>query len=290
VLDPVGFDKSLRLTIEHKGNYENDLDGFFLERPDFFSSVAFWYQTGEPKAFGGLPPWNERRVPWQQQHMVRAFLKARSMGSAKVEVQTEGLFGARPMLSWPNKEIGARLTVPLTVDDDGRYVLRVTAAQGPQYGRYAILLDGQVAGEGDFRAKEEDELDLSLGTRVLSKGLHTLTFQAIGDRAEDGTLVAKPMAIEMLRLLKLPPPGARKIKNQNEAHFVRLGIGRSLYAYRLAYGKLPDSLETLVSSGIMPKRYLNDENGLPLKFWREGEYFVVQSEGAQDNRWGFGDS
>ena len=50
VLDPVGFHKSLRLAIEHKGNYEDDLDGFFLERPDFFSSVAFWYQTGEPKA------------------------------------------------------------------------------------------------------------------------------------------------------------------------------------------------------------------------------------------------
>ena len=65
VLDPVGFSKSLRVTIEHKGNYEDDLDGFFLERPDFFSSVAFWYQTGEPKAFGDLPPWRERRVPWQ---------------------------------------------------------------------------------------------------------------------------------------------------------------------------------------------------------------------------------
>ncbi|MFI5382528.1 MAG: DUF2961 domain-containing protein, partial [Tepidisphaerales bacterium] len=65
VLDPVGFRKSLRVTIEHKGNCDVDVDGFYLERPDFFSSVAFWYQTGEPKPFGGLPPWNERRVPWQ---------------------------------------------------------------------------------------------------------------------------------------------------------------------------------------------------------------------------------
>ena len=91
------------------------------------------------------------------------------------------------------------------------------------------------------------------------------------------------MAIEMLRLLKLPPAATREVKTHNEAHFVRLGIGRSLYAYRLAYGKLPDSLETLVRSGIMPKRYLNDENGLPLKYRREGEYIVVQSPAA--NGW-----
>jgi hypothetical protein len=81
----------------------------------------------------------------------------------------------------------------------------------------------------------------------------------------------------MLRLLKLPPPAVRAVKTRHEAHFVRLGIGRSLYAYRLAYGELPDSLETLVKSGIMPARYLKDENGLPLKASRDGDYLVVES-------------
>jgi len=33
----------------------------------------------------------------------------------------------------------------------------------------------------------------------------------------------------------------------------------------------------------MPKRYLNDEHGLPLKCWREGEYLVLQSLAA--NGW-----
>ena len=61
-----------------------------------------------------------------------------------------------------------------------------------------------------------------------------------------------PMAVEALRLLKLPPPATRPVKNHNEAHFIRLGIGRSLYAYRLAYGELPESLDAAVESGIMP--------------------------------------
>jgi hypothetical protein len=99
--------------------------------------------------------------------------------------------------------------------------------------------------------------------------------------------VAKPMAVEMLRMLKLPPPGGRKVKTHNEAHFVRLGIGRALYAYRLAYGKLPDSLETLVESGIMPARYLQDEHERPLKYWREGDYMNVESTGPNGwkHRW-----
>ncbi|MHB1036052.1 MAG: DUF2961 domain-containing protein [Pirellulales bacterium] len=287
VLDPVGFDKSLRVTIEHKGNCEDDLAGFYLERPEFLSSVAFWYQTGEPKAFGGLPPWPERRMPWQQRHMVRAFRDAHTTGNAKVEVQTQGFFGARPLLAWPNKEINAKLTVPFSLDEDGRYALRLTAMQGPQYGRYGILLDDRFVGDGDFRASEEGELDLLLGTRVLSKGNHTLTFQAGGDPTVGGAPAAKPLAIEMLRLLKLPPEATRQVKTLNEAHFVRLGIGRSLYAYRLAYGKLPDSLEDLVRAGIMPKRYLNDENGKPLKAWREGDSMVVQSPaaGGWTHRW-----
>ena len=42
-------------TVEHMGNFEESEDGFFIERPDFLSSVAFWYQTGKPKPQPPLP-------------------------------------------------------------------------------------------------------------------------------------------------------------------------------------------------------------------------------------------
>ena len=110
-LDPVNFTRSLRVAIEHKGNRPESEDGFFLERPDFFSSVAFWYQTGEPKRSGRLPGWHERRVPWQQHHLVRAFRQAETTGDIPVEIQTLGFFGARPLLSWPGgKTPGAVLS------------------------------------------------------------------------------------------------------------------------------------------------------------------------------------
>ena len=98
---------------------------------------------------------------------------------------------------------------------------------------------------------------------------------------------ARPLAVEMLRLLPLPPEATRAVKTRHEAHFIRLGIGRAVYAYRLAYGELPASLETLVEAGLLPARYLADENEKPLRCWREGDYLMVESTGAEPwkHRW-----
>jgi len=118
-------------------------------------------------------------------------------------------------------------------------------------------------------------MDLLLGTYNLSKGEHNLTFRSLSPE--------KSLSLEMLRLLKLPPEVTREFKTHNEAHFIRLGIGRAVYAYRLAYGKLPSSLEALVQSGIMPERYLTDENQFKLRSGVEGEWFVVES--TNPNGW-----
>lgn len=275
LLDPVYFSKSLKVAIEHRGNLEDDTAGFFLERPDFFSSVAYWYQTGQPKTtFPPLPSWHERRIPWQQRHLVKAYRYAKTSGDAKVQVQTQGFFGARPVLAWPNAEPGARLTLPFDLSEDGRFAIRLTAASGPRNGTYDVEIDGKKVVTANFRAAEENEMDLPLGTHELKKGGHTIAFRATENADQVGTL-----GIEVLRLLKLPPEVGRTERTHHEAHFVRLGIGRAVYAHRLAFDTLPESLETLVEKGFMPDRYLRDENNLPLKSWREGDTIVVESPG-----------
>ncbi|HNQ21904.1 MAG TPA: DUF2961 domain-containing protein [Phycisphaerae bacterium] len=281
--DPIYFGKSLTAAIEHKGNHEDDTEGFYLERPDFFSSVAFWYQEGEPKPFCQLPPWPQRRMPWEQRHCVRAFRQAQGTGDAKVRVDTSGLFGARPVLLWPNRAADAVLTLPFAVTAEGRYAVRLTAAGGPDYGRYDIEIDGRKVLDADFRSSEPAELDLLLGTHVLATGEHEVSFRA-APAAPDR---AGPLAVEMLRLLKLPPEAKREVRTHHEAHFIRLGIGRAVYAYRLAYDRLPDSLQELVESGIMAARYLSDENNVPLRSRREGEFFIVESaaSGGWTHRW-----
>jgi hypothetical protein len=278
VLDPVEFSKSLKVTIEHKGNRAEDIEGFYLERPDFISSVVFWYQVGEPKRFASLPPYSERCVPWQSQHLVKGFRAAKVSGSARVRVETTGMFGARPVLSWTNSEPGARLTLPFDVASTGRHAMRLTAASAPDFGSYDIELDGKtIVAAANFRSHDFEELDLELGTHELAAGTHVLSFHALA--TEGGT--AKPLAVEMLRLLHLPPEATRAVKTHHEAHFIRLGIGRAVYAYRLAYGELPDSLEALVKADLMPARYLADENSKPLRAHRDGDFLVVESTGVE---------
>ena len=276
--DAVNFTKSLKVEIEHKGNCDDDLDGFYVERADFLSSVAFWYQTRQVKPWPALPAWHQRRIPWEQFHFVKGFRQVKTTGPAKPQVQTTGFFGARPTLVWNNHEANAELSMPFRVTDDGRYAIRLTAGNAPDCGLYDISIDGKKVLTADFRAPEAGEADLLLGTHILSNGDHVISFKSSANPAA-------PLTLEMLRILRLPPEAKRAIRNHNEAHFVRLGIGRAIYAYRLAYDKLPDSLQALVDSGIMPERYLRDENNRPLTFRISDGYFIVKSPAGWEHRW-----
>jgi hypothetical protein len=270
ILDPVYFRESLKVTIEHKGNRPNSEEAWFVERPDFLSSVAYWYQIWEPKPFGCLPPYQERCVPWQTQHLVKTFRQAKGSGEGKVDMQAVGFFGGRPSLQWQNTEVNATLTLPFTVKEDGRYAVRLVAFTSPECGSYDIQLDGKTIVSGvSFQTKDFDEIDFLIGTHNLTQGEHELAFQAVSTSSK--------LALELLKILKLPPEVDREVKTHNEAHFIRLGVGRAVYAYRLAYDELPSSLDALVESGFMCSRYLTDENNFALKSHIEGEYFVVES-------------
>jgi hypothetical protein len=282
LMDPVSFSSSLKVAFEHKGNRVEDVEGFYLERPDFINSVAFWYQLGEAKPFAMLPGYPERSVPWRVQHLVPLLHEIKVSGNIRPRVDFAGMFGARPILAWSNTVPGARLSIPFAVLEAGRYAVRVTGVAGPDYGIYDIELDGKVIlPKADFRAPDYDELDLPLGTRELKAGAHMLSFRAL---ALDHNR-AQPLALEALRLLPLPPEAVRLVKNENEAHFIRLGIGRAVYAFRLANNSLPDSLGTLVQAGLMPRRFLDDENQRPLNSRREGEFFIVESGGTNAWTW-----
>ncbi|HEY3283185.1 MAG TPA: glycoside hydrolase family 172 protein [Armatimonadota bacterium] len=277
LLDPVHFHKSLKVAIEHKGNRNESEDAWYIERPDFFSSVAFWYQTGKPKPFGELPSWPQRCVPWVYRHLVRAFRRAEVSGTVPVGVSAVGFFGGRPTLVWPNTEEGACLSVPFSVEEEGRYAVRLSAFRSPGYGAFAVDLDGRCVVERmDLNAPEAEDEELEedrlLGTHDLSAGEHTLSFRALSPSCSERTLT-----LEAVRLLRLPPEATRELRTENEAHFIRLGLGRAIYAYRLAFDDLPDSLQQLVDAGVMDPRYLKDENGYDVKAWRDGDHFHTES-------------
>lgn len=268
VLDPVAFSESLKVTIEHKGNRAAAEEAWYIERPDFVSSVAYWYQIGEPSAFGDLPGYPERRAPWSAQHLVPTAPEADATAGT-VGVQAVGFFGGRPSLLWSGHGDDATLTLPFAIEEDGRYAVRLLAFTTPESGTYDIALDDDtVLSAHSLCSDDFAESDLLLGTHALSAGVHTLAFQATS---------ADSLALEALRWLKLPDEVDREVKTHNEAHFIRLGIGRGVYSYRLAYGELPRTLGTLVAAGVMAPRYLDDENGHALVSRVEDGRFVVES-------------
>lgn len=279
IADPVYFSTSLKVTMEHKGNATMSEDAWYIERPDFFSSISMWYQTGEPAPFGELPGYPERCVPWKINHLVRSFRQAEITGDATVEVRATGMFGGRPALFLGEVDADSRVALSFSVTEAGRYAARMTGFPGDGTGGFVAEIDGAPAINAvTFRpmgfTSGYNTPDVLLGTFELTPGTHTLTL-----RPADAN--SRSIAVETLRLLKLPAPAIREPKTNNEAHFFRIGIGRAVYTYRLAYDTLPESLQTLNESGLLDARYLNDENGYKLESGLEGEgaeqRFVVRS-------------
>jgi Protein of unknown function (DUF2961) len=134
VPDPVPFTKSLWAGIEHAGwtyNADGSLRSGFEERPDYFSSAAFWYQTGVNEDLAE-PPYGEARLPLGNalQIAVEDSLAEVTTERGKASVQREVDWG-RDLLFFEAEGIGSRINIPLDVPEKGQYEIVVRIAQAP---------------------------------------------------------------------------------------------------------------------------------------------------------------
>jgi len=203
--DPIPFRTSLRASIEHAGwTFDDDgsVRSAFEERPDLFSSVAYWYQDGiatdQPE-----PPYGAARLPQGNalQIEIEDYVdEARATGGT-LEVQPE-VFWGKDLLFMNARGPGSRLDVPLDVPADGRYELIAQTAQAPDYGIYSVLIDGRVASvsgqvehepganvgsgftlDGWFTEVFVGE-DRVLAWPTLTAGRHTVSFVCVGKNAQ----------------------------------------------------------------------------------------------------------
>lgn len=199
--DPVPFTKSLWAGIEHAGwtyNSDGSLRSGFEQRPDYFSSVAFWYQTGVNE---GLPelPYGVARLPLgnAEQIVVEDALPEVTTVKGKASVQREVDWG-RDLLFFEAEDKGARINIPIDVRETGRYEIVGRIAQAPDYGDYIVLLDDKPTNT-DNRQAETSEIpysgsqvfhnylpevyvavDRPFGWLNLTKGRHVLSFVCVG--------------------------------------------------------------------------------------------------------------
>jgi len=191
LVDPVPFQQSLRLEIEHKGwTFNDETDGSvrsgFEERADHFSSVAFWYQM-EPHA--PLPdlPVGAARLPYGHALQIEAEDRLEEASGEKGQVHLqEGVFWTRDILFFTGQEPEAKLTVPFEVPEEGRYEVSLQLVHSYDYGNYQASLDGQPLGRvlEAYAPSTYASFDHPLGRATLTAGRHELTFLAVGKDPE----------------------------------------------------------------------------------------------------------
>jgi HEAT repeat protein len=260
--------------IEHAGwtaKEDGSVRSAFEERPDYFSSVAFWYQKGVNE---GLPepPFGRARLPFGNatQIAVEDAIAAVKTEGGKASVQLE-VDWAKDLLFFEAQGQGAKMHVPFDIPEAGHYELVAQIAQAPDYGDYTALLDGQQTNL-DTRQAATSEIpfpgpevfhnylpevyvakDRPLGMFELIKGRHILTFVCTG---KDPNSAGYNFGIQELVLERVPPdekptPSISDAKNSVTAPgaVVYRGQPLSYYVAQLKNGSPGDRAAALRAIG-----------------------------------------
>jgi hypothetical protein len=201
VPDPIPFKESLWAGIEHSGwtaNPDGTVRSGFEERPDYFSSVAFWYQKGVNE---GLPepPYGYERLPFGNatqltiENAINNVTTEKGKATVLKDVDWE-----KDLLYLDAEGPGAKINIPIEISEAGKYELIGLIAQAPNYGDYTALIEGKPLNL-DERKVATSEIpfpgpdviysylpevyvarDWALGMVNLARGRHTLTFVCTG--------------------------------------------------------------------------------------------------------------
>ena len=271
VPDPVPFTKSLWAGIEHAGwtyNPDGSIRSGFEERPDFFSSAAFWYQVGVNEDLAE-PPFGEARLPLgnAQQIAVEDSLAEVTTIKGKASVQREVDWG-RDLLFFAADGVGSRIDIPLDVPQTGRYEIVARIAQAPDSGDYYALLDGKPTNLDNRQAATSEipssgpevfhnylpeiyiAIDRPLGWLSLDKGRHTLSFVCA---ARDGRSAGYNLGINDVILERIPQTPSQSAPERvivpPAAGIVYRGQPLSFYREELRHAASSDRAEIVRSIG-----------------------------------------
>jgi hypothetical protein len=261
VPDAIPFTKSIWAGIEHAGwTYDPDgkLRSGFEERPDFFSSTAFWYQKGVNEELAE-PPYGEARLPLgnAQQIAVEDSLSDVSASNGKATVQRAVDWG-KDLLIFEAKGPGARINIPIDIPETNRYEIVARVAQAPDYGDYYALLDGKPMNLDNRQAATSEipitgpevfhnflpelylAVDRPLGWLELQKGRHTLSFVCTGHDGQSSGFNLGINDVVLERIPNLVPAkatesSAERIPSRSSATVVYRGRPISFYRDRLQH-------------------------------------------------------
>jgi len=212
VTDPIFFEKSLNFTIEHKGNtfYEDNTlaEAVSDRRPDFYSSVAFWYQTGAAKRFAEMPPVADRMAPFT---LIQVDETMEGNLPENTVIHKDISYTNRKGLHFTPTREGATLTIPFEVSEVGNYLVFARVWPRGDAGMYDFYLNEQLLVEAwDLFEEHHFVTDIKLGNmHSLEKGTHTLkaVYRGTSNPGAPGHLFIDAIVLE--------PVGSFERKNTN---------------------------------------------------------------------------
>jgi hypothetical protein len=152
--DPIVFSSGIKVTLEHFGWISPDENPdhksmSWNEREDDYSSVAFWYQTGEPKSTARAPTAAERKLPNLDRLIVfaRDYAGATHHGKGGAAAQQLDLYEGPQLLYRPEKQEGAWIEIPFEVKRKEPLRLLLDLTMSYDFGQYQVSLNGTKLGE-----------------------------------------------------------------------------------------------------------------------------------------------
>ena len=205
IMDPIAFKESLRFTIEHRGSVMDETAavdkaklGSSSERPDWISSVGFWYQYPPVTITEALPPAEKRIAPY------------RVLPVGKLTHRTDPASRVLPSyvgLQHFTSAAQGFIELDFTVDKAGRYQISGLFQDHIGSAIFQPQLDGKKIGQPiDMAVADGGFTWHGLDLHDLAAGTHTLRFEKVdahapGMRSIDFT--EDTFTIEYLVLLRL---------------------------------------------------------------------------------------
>jgi len=173
--DPVPFKNSIKVSIEHRGSIFNDLGiqlGSFIERPDWISSVAIWYQSPPAGFTEPIPPADQRIAPYQVFTIKDLEIRAKP---------STGLTTSDISLDYSPGKGNASIELDFKIPEAGRYQINAFLTHSVFGSKYQPFLDDQPLGpELDLCISGHEPLWINFDLNVLTAGTHTIRFDGRG--------------------------------------------------------------------------------------------------------------
>lgn len=210
IQDPIVFNKGIKVTFEHFGwispdeNPQNKSTSW-NERQDDYSSVAFWYQAGEPTFDARAPEGPARRLPSLERRTVQAsdFIKTKRQGAGESVLQNLDLYPAPQLLYKPAGPDQAWLEIPFEVTRKEPLRLLLNLTKSYDFGKYQASLNGvKLGGPIDLYSPDVVNFEAHLLDFWPEPGQYTLRLDCVGKSPQSAGYY---LGLESVRLRERRP-------------------------------------------------------------------------------------